>query len=153
MIAFIPVNFPSVTVLDRYGLRAGVTLGMGLTVVGIWLRCLMNVDMTYAVVGQTIMAIGQPFLYNAPSKISAVWFPENERLVATSIGAYANIVGVALGCFVPSIFFSDSDLDHSDEARSHFFNMNVVLAGISTLVLIPSVIFIHNKPGYKSSQE
>lgn len=150
MIAFIPINFPSVAVLDRYGLRAGVTLGMGLTVVGIWLRCLINVDMTYAVVGQTIMAIGQPFLYNAPPKISAVWFPEHERLVATSIGAYANIVGVAVGCFVPSLFFSDSDLEHSDEARSHFFSMNLVLAVISTVALVPSIIFIHNKPGYKA---
>ena len=58
MLMFVPVNFPSVAVLDNYGLRTGVTLGMGLTTLGIWLRCLSGQSFTYAVIGQTVMAIG-----------------------------------------------------------------------------------------------
>jgi hypothetical protein len=52
-----------------------------------------------------VLDIAQPFLYNAPSKVSVNWFPKKERIFATSLGAYANIFGVAAGCFVPSLFF------------------------------------------------
>lgn len=55
------------------------------------------------------MAIGQPFLYNAPAKLSAHWFPDQEKIYSTSFGAYANIFGVAMGCFVPSIFVDEKD--------------------------------------------
>jgi FLVCR family feline leukemia virus subgroup C receptor-related protein len=146
MLAFIPVNFPSVAVLDSYGLRAGVGVGMALTTIGLWLRCLMGESFTYAIVGQTVMAIGQPFLYNAPTKISSEWFPEGERIRATAIGAYANIFGVALGCFVPALFFSDDDLFKPEAAKEHCFAMNLVLSIASTVIFIPSVLIISNGP-------
>jgi len=50
-IAFLPVNFPSVIALDKYGLYAGLTTGIVLTAIGLWFRCLINVDFTYAVIG------------------------------------------------------------------------------------------------------
>ena len=59
-----------------------------------------------------MLAISQPFLNNAPSKESVNWFPKKERIFATSLGAYANIFGVAAGCFVPSLFFEEEDIDH-----------------------------------------
>jgi hypothetical protein len=58
-----------------------------------------------------VLAIAQPFLYNAPSKVSVNWFPKKERISATSFGAYANIFGVAAGCFVPSLIFEENDID------------------------------------------
>ena len=58
MISFIPVNFLSVVVLDKWGLRWGITLGMSLTTLGLWLRTLINYSFTYVIIGQTIMAIG-----------------------------------------------------------------------------------------------
>jgi FLVCR family feline leukemia virus subgroup C receptor-related protein len=42
MIAFLPVNFPSVIALDNKGLRFGILTGIGLTVLGTWMRCLIN---------------------------------------------------------------------------------------------------------------
>ena len=153
MIFFIPVNFPSTSVLDNYGLRVGIALGMGLTTLGIWFRCLMGHSIFYAVAGQTIMALGQPFLYNAPPKISALWFPEEERLIATSIGAYANIFGVAVGCFIPSVFFDDTDVYNPDTAKSHFFKMNLTLSILCTAVLIPSVIYIRNRTEIKAEEQ
>lgn len=50
-IIFLPMNFPSTYVLDRYGLRAGLTIGMVGTCVGLWLRILINDSFWYAVAG------------------------------------------------------------------------------------------------------
>lgn len=49
-----------------------------------------------------------------------------------------------MGCFIPSIFFDDSDINDPELSKVHLFNMNIVLAILCTLVLIPSVIFMTN---------
>jgi fucose permease len=51
MIMFVPMNFPSVFALDKYGLRIGVCLGIVLTTVGLWLRCLINKSFWMVIVG------------------------------------------------------------------------------------------------------
>lgn len=44
-------NFPSVLVLDKYGLKIGMICGIGLTAFGLWIRCLLNVSFAFALVG------------------------------------------------------------------------------------------------------
>ena len=41
MMFFLPLNFPSVIALDKYGLRVGVIIGITGTSLGLWLRCLI----------------------------------------------------------------------------------------------------------------
>jgi len=75
-IIYLPMNFPSTYILDKYGLRVGLTIGMLGTTVGLWIRCLINHSFWFAVAGQTLMAVMQPFIYNCPAKLSGNWFPE-----------------------------------------------------------------------------
>jgi fucose permease len=51
MFLFIPMNFPSTIILDKFGLRVGVLLGLAITVVGLWLRCAINTSFYYVVAG------------------------------------------------------------------------------------------------------
>ena len=146
MIVFIPINFPSVVALDKWGLQIGVQIGMILTALGLWFRVLIGQSFLFAMIGQTIMAFGQPFIYNAPTKISANWFPEGERILSTSIGAYANVLGIAIGCFVPSIFFDEKDLSDKDSAKKHSVQMNLLLAIIATVIVVLTLIFLKDKP-------
>lgn len=146
MIAFIPVNFLAVQVLDHWGLKSGIALGSMLTCIGLSVRCFINYSFIFALIGQTILAVGQPFIYNAPSKLSGNWFGEKERLYSTAFAAYANIIGVALGCFLPSLFVSEGDKDKKDEAKQHIFNMSIILVIISVSVLLPTLLTFHSNP-------
>lgn len=58
MALYLPVNFPSVYVVEKYGLRVGVLIGTALTTLGIWVRCLINVNFNTLLVGQIIIACG-----------------------------------------------------------------------------------------------
>jgi hypothetical protein len=58
LILYVPMNFPSVTVLDKWGLHIGVGIGIGMTTLGLWIRCLTNFSFAFSVIGQTIMALG-----------------------------------------------------------------------------------------------
>ncbi len=44
MVMNVPMNFPSSSVLDSWGLRAGLTIGVALTTIGFWLKCLIKTD-------------------------------------------------------------------------------------------------------------
>ena len=116
MFLFLPVNFPSVIALDQKGLKVGVLIGISLTTVGLCLRILINNDFRWVLFGQTLMAIGQPFMYNAPAKLTTNWFPYEERAISTMIGTSANILGVTLGFLLPSLFIDEyvADSDYTD---------------------------------------
>jgi fucose permease len=51
MMFFIPFNFPSTIVLEKYGLRFSVLFGFFLTVVGLWVRCFINKNFIYVIIG------------------------------------------------------------------------------------------------------
>jgi hypothetical protein len=55
--------------------------------------------------------------------VSANWFPKNERIRATSVGAYANILGIGIGCFFPFLFLSLDKYEKKDSsiAEQHIF--------------------------------
>jgi len=40
MLLFTPFNYLSVIALDKYGLRIGVIIGILLSCIGLWIRCL-----------------------------------------------------------------------------------------------------------------
>lgn len=48
---YIPMNFPASVVLDRYGLRTGVIIGIVGTTVGLWFKCLINESFWYVLAG------------------------------------------------------------------------------------------------------
>ena len=73
-------------------------------------------------IGQTISAIGFPFLNNAPSKVSANWFGENERIYSTAFAANFQVIGMLFGVFMPSMFVKDT-YANVDQAKNDIFNL------------------------------
>ncbi|MFO1525212.1 MAG: hypothetical protein U1F16_04470 [Turneriella sp.] len=51
----------------------------------------------FMVACQTGIAIGQPFIMNAISKLVADWFEPEHNALATGLGALGMFIGMALG--------------------------------------------------------
>ena len=97
MIAFIPLSVPASWVIDTYGSRVGV--GIGVATMGVFglLRGLAG-DSYPLVLAATIgIACAQPFLLNAWTTVPAKWFPAEGRATAVGLVTLANLVGTALG--------------------------------------------------------
>ena len=58
MALYLPLNFPGVWFVDKFGLRWGVFTGILLTTIGCWVRIAINYSFTWVLVGQCIMAVG-----------------------------------------------------------------------------------------------
>ena len=146
MFIFILLNFPSVHVLDKRGLRVGVTLGIFLTCLGMWIRCLVNQSFYFAVLGQAISASGQPFMFNAFTLLSLNWFPQKERIMSTAVSAYAGVLGAGIGSFIPSLFFSSNDVTNVAVSQASCLHMCILMATCGTVVFLLTLALFRDKP-------
>ena len=150
---YLPVNFPSVYVVDKYGLRMGTIFGIVLSTVGLWIRCFVNMNFYTLLVGQIFMGVGQPFLCNAPALVTTNWFPQKERSVATMVGTQMNVFGVLLGFLLPMIFIDPYEKDQKlndeekDSFRGQIFNMMLASALFSTVITLLILFTFREKPG------
>jgi sugar phosphate permease len=94
MIVYIFVSIPASWMIDTYGIR--VAVGIGVTLTGIFglLRGLFAPNYTIVLIAQIGIAIGQPFILNAVTTVAARWFPVRERATAAGLGSLAMYLGI-----------------------------------------------------------
>jgi cyanate permease len=97
MIVYIVVSVPASWIIDTYGIRIGVGIGVVLTGVFGLLRGLVPINYNLLLLSQIGIAIGQPFLLNSVTKIAARWFPIEERATASGLGTLAMYIGILTG--------------------------------------------------------
>ena len=96
MIVFILLALPSAYAIDTWGFRAAVGLGAVLTAFFGLIRGLFASDFTIVFLSQIGIAVGQPFVISAITKIAARWFPVEERATASGLGTLALYLGPLL---------------------------------------------------------
>jgi MFS family permease len=97
MLAFIPLSLPVSWAIDTYGFRLSVSIGAILMAVFGLVRGLVGADYALVLWSTVGIAIAQPFLLNAWTKVPAQWFGIEERATAVGLVTLANLVGTALG--------------------------------------------------------
>ncbi len=103
MIAFIPLSIPVSWVIDTYGFRLAVSIGAVLMGVFGILRGLAGANYTLVLWSTIGIAVAQPFLLNAWTKVPANWFSIEERATAVGLVTLASLVGTALGMVLTPI--------------------------------------------------
>jgi cyanate permease len=100
MLVYIVVSIPASWVIDKYGIR--IALGIGAVFTGFFglMRGWLSSDYTLVLVSQIGIAVGQPFILNAITKLAARWFPIRERATASGLGTLAMYIGILAGLLV-----------------------------------------------------
>lgn len=97
MIVYIIVSIPASWFVDTYGIRPAVGLGAALTGIFGLLRGIFSSNYTLVLIFQILIAVGQPLVVNAISKIAARWFPIGQRATATGLSWLAGYLGLIVG--------------------------------------------------------
>ncbi len=97
MIVYIVVSIPASWAIDTYGIRVAVGIGAALTGIFGLLRGLAAPNYDLVLISQIGIAIGQPFILNAVTKVAARWFPIQERATAAGLGSLAMYLGIMVG--------------------------------------------------------
>jgi MFS family permease len=97
MAVYLVVSIPASWVIDTFGFRVAVGIGAALTGIFGLMRGLVAADYTLVLVAQIGIAVGQPFIINAVTKVAARWFPLDERATASGLGSLAMYFGILAG--------------------------------------------------------
>ncbi len=111
MLVYIVVSLPASYVIDTYGTRVGV--GIGAVLIGVFgiLKGLYATHYSVVTVCQVGLAVAQPFVLNATTRVSAQWFPFRERATATGIAILAQYVGIIVAMAVTPPLVHANNID------------------------------------------
>jgi len=107
-LVFIPLSLPTGLSVDRWGFRLNVAVGSLILTVFSWLRLTAGLNFGLLLLYQTLAGVGQPFVYNAISKLAGSWFPKGEQTLANGIGTMGQLVGMITALVVGPLMVPDS---------------------------------------------
>ncbi|HEX3050921.1 MAG TPA: MFS transporter [Aggregatilineaceae bacterium] len=136
MIAFIPLSIPASWVIDTYGFRRGVGLGVVLMAAGGLARGLAGSSYAIVLVGTIAAAVAQPFLLNAWTKVPANWFAMEERATAVGLVTLSNLVGTAIGMALTPVLADSLSIP----------TIQLIYGGVTALSAVLFLIYSREKP-------
>jgi cyanate permease len=111
MIVYIVVSVPASWIIDKYGIRTGVGIGALFTGVFGLLRGFVGPNYQLLLLAQIGIAVGQPFILNAITKMAARWFPIEERATAAGLVTLSMYIGILLGMTLTPYLVIGSGID------------------------------------------
>ena len=93
---YVLLSIHSGTMIDKKGYRYVILLG---SIISSVFACVRIFDDNFymLVIGQTGIAIGQPYIINGISKLVSDWFDKEDVATATGIGTAGMLIGMAVG--------------------------------------------------------
>jgi len=136
MIAFIPLSIPVSWAIDTYGFRLSVSIGAVLMGIFGIVRGLAGTDYTLVLFSTIGIAVAQPFLLNAWTKMPAQWFSIEERATAGGLITLSHLVGTALGMVLTPVLIEQYSIPA----------VQLIYGGIAAFSSILFIIFSREKP-------
>ena len=100
MAVYIVLVIPSAWMIDTLGFRTAVGIGAGLTAFFALTRGLFATSFPLVFASQIGIAMGQPLVVGAVTKVAAAWFPTKERATAAGLGTLAIYLGILVGMLI-----------------------------------------------------
>ncbi|MDB4582168.1 MFS transporter [Draconibacterium sp.] len=107
MMVFIVMSIPASYIIDTYGLKRGLVIGAILTGIFGGLKAWGAENLLITTIAQTGLAVAQPFILNAVTKIGAKWFPVQERATVAGLGSLAQYIGIIISLAVTPLLISE----------------------------------------------
>ena len=151
MLISIFTSIPSAYFMEYYGLRLSMILTASLNALCgcLHLAGLNSHGFVFIMLGQIFAGLAFSFVMQIPAELSAQWFSNDERSKATSIGFFANLIGVAIGFVQPTNMVKDSSSKHIVKRELLKFYVSQLIFLVVTLLLV--YMSFEDKPPYPPS--
>ncbi len=136
MFLYVVFCIPASYVIDTYGLKVGVGFGAIIMAVFAVMKAMYPNDYQMIFYSYIGLAIAQPFIMNAMTKVGANWFPVAERGMAAGLAALSQYVGIALAMVLTPLFYDAYGMS----------GMLKIFAVASVVIALLFVVFCKEKP-------
>ncbi|MEM2954148.1 MAG: MFS transporter [Candidatus Bathyarchaeia archaeon] len=142
---FIPVSIPAGILIDKKGFKFGVSIGASIMALFAVLRVFSGKDFTLLLIFQSCAALGQPFVFNAITKLVTLWFPFEERALATGIGIMGQYIGMIIALILTPFLVPNAEI-------TLLTNMLIIYAAISVAGAVLFIALAKEKPRIVSAE-
>jgi sugar phosphate permease len=141
MIVFIIICIPASYIIDTYGIRKGIGTGAILTGIFGMMKGIYAHSFTMVIISQVGLAVAQPFIINAATKVAVKWFPINERATAVGLATLSQFVGIVIVMMVTPLL-----LTVNSEGLYNFSGMLMTYGIISVGGAVLLLILVREEP-------
>ena len=113
MVVTLLFGVPITYVLSYYSMRLNLALMIFTSLLGCWLRCLVNISFYFAVIGHFCIGFSFVFYRSIASRISSIWFAPHKRATSTAVMITFLLIGDALSIYLPNLPIN------TDHIKSH----------------------------------
>ena len=138
---FILICIPASYIIDTFGIRIGVGFGSILIAIFGLLKGLYAHNYTMVVISQIGLAVAQPFILNAATKVAGCWFPVEERATAVGIATLSQFIGIICAMIVTPLLVMQNS-----EGAYQLKTMLLTYGIISAVGAILLLIFLKENP-------
>ncbi|MBU0712122.1 MFS transporter [bacterium] len=138
---FLIVCVPASFIIDTYGIRIGVGIGAALTGIFGLFKGVFASSYSMVVLAQIGLAVGQPFIINAATKVAGQWFPIKERATAVGIATLAQFVGI-----IAAMIFTPMLITETIDGKYELSRMLMIYGIISFIGAILFLTLSREKP-------
>lgn len=117
MLVFIVMSIPASYIIDTWGLKKGLMMGAVFTGIFGLLKAWGAESLLVVTIAQIGLAIAQPFILNAVTKVGAMWFPVNERATVAGLGSLAQYLGIIVALSVTPLLLKQGNNGTYEIAR------------------------------------
>jgi len=143
MLIYVIISLPTAYILNRFGLRKGLSIGAGILGAFALLKGFYAESYSMVLFSSVLIAFAQPLIGNAATRVSAVWFPVAKRGVITSVIFLSQFIGMLLALAVTPFIV----------ARYEIKGMMMIYGVITFVVTLIFMVFIREKPPTPPSLE
>ena len=145
-IIFVIGCMPSAYITSRFGTRTILIAAAGCNAVSLsfhYAGCIKG-NFYLVWIGQIIGGVGYTSILDIPGKLSADWFAPHERGIATGIGIYMNVFGIAIGFLQTSLMIpTTTDPIKLTVALRLLFLLRMIVAFVT---VVATTFFFKEKP-------
>lgn len=139
MAYYVVLVFPTMFLVDKWGLRWSALFGSGLTCLGTWVKVFsVQPDRFYVTfIGHSLVAIAQVFVLILPGRLAAQWFDSRQISTATSLGIFGSQLGVALSFLLtPVVVRNHENVDAIGDDLSFLFWSVSIIASVAFVTVL-----------------
>jgi MFS family permease len=136
MAVFLLLCFPASHIIEKYGIRVGIGIGAVLTGVFGLMKGFYAADYTMVLIAQIGLAVAQPFILNATTKVAVRWFPINERATAVGVATLAQFIAFIIVMLATPRLIAGEGGEVLIEKTMMLYGILSAAAAVITLVLL-----------------
>jgi len=132
MVIYVIIVLPSAWVIDTLGFRKAVSIGAVISALFALLRGVFASNFGLMLASQLGIAIGQPLVLGAITKLAASWFAPDERATASGLGTLSIYIGILIAMIATPMLALSLQI----KGMLLFYGMLTVVSAIVFIIVV-----------------